>query len=871
MLYTSPDSIDRKIRCCTHDCYEQPPPHPVIKMTDRLTNKLPSGLSTALRENPSKTVLLFLCLFVYSLWVGGLSWQAIEKGSSGFRVEAIQDSFLVSKVDNDLNTLQEGDRIIQAGGLNYSQILSYLLSPGRHQPSDTITFIRNDQRHTITLKYARLSLLGFIQELGPHLFLASTMVILGSISLLLASSEQPSWLFMMTFFLFSLIIINDFPTHLGIIEPGLQSFKFFTLTIISWLAFSSWAHFCLRFPVERAFFTDKPFIISLIYIIPPLVAIVGSLLVAGFSSEFFGVLQRLRVWCVPLIIIGSWIKHLNDYRVLTDNPIARNQMKLLVIGGFTGISCYLFLYLLPSILLNAPLISFRVVIFTGTLIPLTLFLAMIRYRLLDVDWFLSRSITYTTLFALLLVSYSGLLTLLKPIEETSALLSQQLILIYLLIMVVVFNPLKQRMQAIVDRIFFRDLQNYQATLHDFSTKVTKVIQMPELINLIVDEMPQAFNLQRACLLILEGKKSRLYPEHLRFGRRPWSTSPLVSRLESKNNYFPCQPDSDNPELNNDLKELHDNGYVIVFALKSGSSLHGLLCLGSKDKGGFFATQEIHALSVLANQITISLENSLHYESLLKSKKQIQNMFGKVIQAEKMAAIGEMTTILAHEIKNPLSIIKSSAQYLNKATRDEKTQQELLDYIVEEVDTLNLTINNMMNLARYKPPKIQKIDIRKEIDSCLNHWKHSDDHNSSVAISFHCPPAKTIIHADKNQLEQVFMNILRNSEEGMTSGGEITINAVADPDNKGVTLFFQDNGPGISPELCEKIFEKFFTTKEKGIGLGLPICSQIIGAHNGTFEVANTIGSKGVTVKIWLPRNPYANMNRRHEEKTNLNH
>ena len=831
-------------------------------MTESQTNRFTTISTKALRGRLEKALSFFLCLFIYFIWVGGLSWLTITTGTSGFSVEATQDSFFVSKVDNNLNVLQEGDRIVNVNGFNYHQVLSYLLFKKKSSKNSTITYIRDNQQHTTNLIYTRLTPLGFIQELGPHLFLATTMVILGSVSLLLASSEQPSWLFMMTFFLFALIIINDFPTHLGILDPALQSFKFITLTIISWLAFSTWAHFCLRFPVERQLLTDSPLAIGLIYCVPPFVAITGSLVLTGFSMDFFGMLQRLRVWSVPLIIIGSWTKHFIDFRVEKNNPIVRNQMKLLVIGGFTGISCYLFLYLLPSIFLNAPLISFRVVIFTGTIIPLTLFLAIIRYRLLDVDWFLSRSITYTALFIVLLVSYSGLLTLLQPLEETSQLLSQQLILLYLLIAILVFNPLKQRVQILVDRTFFRDQLNYQKTLHNFSRKITKVIKLPELIHLITTVLPQTFRLQRACLLILDKKKSRLYPKNLRLGKRPWLTSPLISKLKAGRDYFSCQPitGADNAKLSEDLLELFENGYHIVFALKSGSTLHGLLCLGAKDKGGTFATHEINTLAILANQIAISLENSLHYESLLESKKQIQSMFGKVIQAEKMAAIGEMTTVLAHEIKNPLSIIRSSAQYLNKTVRDPKTQEELLDYIIEEVDTLNLTINNLMNLARYKPPEIEKIDLREEIKSCLNRWEQSGEHNNTITIKFGQLSNGIVINADKKQLEQVFINILRNSEEVMSDGGMISISIIDDADSRGVTLIFQDNGPGIPPELQEKIFEKFFTTKEKGIGLGLPICSQIIRAHNGTFEMTNTSGTQGTTAKIWLPQNPYSIVN-----------
>jgi signal transduction histidine kinase len=131
---------------------------------------------------------------------------------------------------------------------------------------------------------------------------------------------------------------------------------------------------------------------------------------------------------------------------------------------------------------------------------------------------------------------------------------------------------------------------------------------------------------------------------------------------------------------------------------------------------------------LANQVNIAVENALNYETLAESKEQLQMVYDKLVQAEKMAALGELTTVLAHELKNPLGIIRGSAQFLASSPRSLEMQQELLHYIMDEVDTLNLVINNLLGLAQHKPPLLQEVDLRRELSTCISQWQQGSDHN-----------------------------------------------------------------------------------------------------------------------------------------------
>ena len=230
------------------------------------------------------------------------------------------------------------------------------------------------------------------------------------------------------------------------------------------------------------------------------------------------------------------------------------------------------------------------------------------------------------------------------------------------------------------------------------------------------------------------------------------------------------------------------------------------------------------------------------------------MFSKVVQSEKMAALGEMSTVLAHKIKNPLSIIRSSAQYLKRNQGDiNNTGTELFDFIIGEVDHLESVVNNMMGLAKYQAPSLEKINLKMVATELISHWTQSGNHSRNIAIHLDCDQDLPLVSADSRQLQQVFLNCIINSEDAMPEGGEIDISISA---TEKVTLSIQicDTGSGIDAADLDNAFRQFFTTKEKGMGIGLSVCRQIVQAHNGTIHLENRPAG-GLCVLISLPADP----------------
>jgi signal transduction histidine kinase len=281
---------------------------------------------------------------------------------------------------------------------------------------------------------------------------------------------------------------------------------------------------------------------------------------------------------------------------------------------------------------------------------------------------------------------------------------------------------------------------------------------------------------------------------------------------------------------------------------------GLLLLGEKKSGRSYSGVEIQILATLSNYLAVAVENALMYESIQESKGQLQALFNKVIQSERLAAIGEMTAVLAHEIKNPLGVIRSSAEFLTQSPRSPEVQEELLQYIVEEIDSLTIVVNNIMGLARYKPPELRPIDPVEHLKSLLTRWQTSVEHNPKVSLSLEKHYTGPPIYADGNQVTQVVMNLIKNGEEAMVEGGRLDIGILDDAGGRGVLLTFRDSGPGIAEDRLADVFKKFFTSKESGLGLGLAVCEQIVRSHQGSISIANNEGH-GATVTVWLPHHP----------------
>ncbi len=242
------------------------------------------------------------------------------------------------------------------------------------------------------------------------------------------------------------------------------------------------------------------------------------------------------------------------------------------------------------------------------------------------------------------------------------------------------------------------------------------------------------------------------------------------------------------------------------------------------------------------------------QALAESNRQLEKAQADARRSERLAALGQLSAGLAHEIRNPLGVIKGSSEMLNQklATAD-PLSAELAGYISSEVNRLSSLVSRFLDFARPLHAEPHPCEITSLVDKALksvgDQWK-----GGPVRVSKNYAPGLPLALVDENLLEQVFVNLIQNAYEAMgEKGGELSVSiANAQPRaGKGLQVRIADTGPGISPEIREQIFNPFFTTKKTGVGLGLSIVSKIMDEHQGSIGM-EAMPDGGTAFVLYFP-------------------
>lgn len=291
----------------------------------------------------------------------------------------------------------------------------------------------------------------------------------------------------------------------------------------------------------------------------------------------------------------------------------------------------------------------------------------------------------------------------------------------------------------------------------------------------------------------------------------------------------------------------------IFPLVAMNRVTGLVCLGRKSSGAKFLREEIELLTTLLGQVSLAFENAYLYQ---QQKARLKKMY----RADRLATLGQLAAGAAHEIRNPLTSIRSTIQYLKKTITDD-TKKELVSGLIQEVDRINEIIEGLLSFSKPTRPETERVNLDSLLEQTLTLVATSAK-KRKIEIDYKFNSAVKQLEADPSQLKQVFLNIMMNAMQSMDDGGrlEILVESIrkngqlsSQPQTK-FLITFQDSGRGIPKDNLEHVFDPFFTTKKDGTGLGLSISYGIIQQHGGEIEIySNTeIEDHGTKVVITLP-------------------
>ena len=283
-------------------------------------------------------------------------------------------------------------------------------------------------------------------------------------------------------------------------------------------------------------------------------------------------------------------------------------------------------------------------------------------------------------------------------------------------------------------------------------------------------------------------------------------------------------------------------------------------------------------AILVNRFVIENKKQVHRyqalsEQLTETNRELQKVQAEARRSERLAALGQLSAGLAHEIRNPLAIIKGSAEMLTQKLHDSKPLEgELASYISSEVNRLNGLVSRFLDFARPSNLDPRAIEITSVLDQALDAVHH---HYPEAPIIVEKSYAEDLpkVQADQQMCEQVFVNLIMNAYEAMMDrikettdeAGARTIPTTplppprlqvsalpyASDGQSGVVVEVQDSGPGIPREIREQIFNPFVTSKKTGVGLGLSIVAKIVDDHRGTIQLKDTLG-EGACFRVFLP-------------------
>ncbi len=232
----------------------------------------------------------------------------------------------------------------------------------------------------------------------------------------------------------------------------------------------------------------------------------------------------------------------------------------------------------------------------------------------------------------------------------------------------------------------------------------------------------------------------------------------------------------------------------------------------------------------------------------KVNRDLQDSFEHIKRADRLSAIGQLSASLAHEIRNPLASIDGAANLIESPQTPEDTRRGALAIIHKEIQRLNRLLTNLLDFARPRQPEFQAVEPGRLIDSIITLAGHSAE-QKGIAIRKEVSPATPAFECDPEQIKQVLLNLAINAVQAMTGPGEILLSARQS--DSSVQISVKDQGPGISNEDLDKVFNPFFTTKEAGTGLGLSVVHQIVTQHGGAVSVERN-SDCGMTFTILVP-------------------
>ncbi len=477
--------------------------------------------------------------------------------------------------------------------------------------------------------------------------------------------------------------------------------------------------------------------------------------------------------------------------------------------------------------------------FLSTLLTLFIsiffYAAIMQYKIFRLSRLISGSLTYTILSSIVLAVYfliiRGLTNSLSKIFRINSFLFDAGVI---LILVILIRPFESRIQHFIDRLLYKNIYHYRRNLLRFSREHLKYHSTDHFFLETVHFMKSNFYLEKVIIFLKEEKsdffkiwrpeKNELFipvdgylPNYLRYKKSGFE-------------FYEIDHQKMMPDCHRYFTENHAS---LFFPLLFDTDLIGFVMLPDKVNKKPFSQEEIEILNIFFNEIANTYARNLVIDKMQEEERGRSRM-------ERMATVGQLTAGIAHEIRNPLNTISTSAETLLSKNLKKDVEHELLTYIVEESNRLNHLLTDFLKLSRSKSVNPQKIDISKFLEKITYDIETRTGDHITFRINNQIRN-KTVI-LDQNLVYQLLLNLLVNGIDAIKEKQKTypswkgNLSLIVFETNTVYHFYIEDNGIGIGAAEKENIFQPFYTTKSGGTGLGLSISANIVETLGGNIQL-----------------------------------
>lgn len=564
-----------------------------------------------------------------------------------------------------------------------------------------------------------------------------------------------------------------------------------------------------------------------------------------WTGQYAPMLQRVSFFVLPMAV---WITYVLGFIAVTELLIARKTANLseqrimrTLAASFIAVG----LVILAALALGLGEgtewgLYLKTVANLGSLLPSAL-LGYYIYRYRYLELIIEESLIVASFAAVVLTIYLyGIRTIGDWMTARYGVRAGVVEALLILALALAAAPLRSWLEKRFHKLFEREAALYRQIVSRISAHAGQYKELPELLEFVERETTTALGLRR--VRILPGDQSD-WPENesTNYGAasgiksflgqaasEPWVRE--LMDLAGKNGWAAVE---DGPLL-------AAHGYAIAYPLRRDERISGVLLV---DASSVLLTDDTRSvLKILADQVAIAIEDCRLVEANVRLERSLA-------ERERLATLGQMAATVAHEIKNPLSAIKSIAQVM---AEDEQVSREYardLSLIVGETDRLGQSVTQLLSFARRETPAELPLPADQLIESVVRLFQVVAD-KDGIRITSRIETQEELGGAAVSAVRVALSNLLLNALQATPAGGEILITNKNEPGI--LVIAIQDNGPGVSQELRQRIWEPFFTTRQRGTGLGLAIVRKRMQEAGGTARLAEQSNGWGATFELRVP-------------------